>query len=112
MYPFVAFSFIILSLSSWLEEHLFTCPIKKYTGIDCLGCGFQRSFILLINGKFIESVQMYPATLPFIGLVLYTILHLKCDFKNGARNVKVLFILTVSIMLLFYFYKILTHQLF
>ncbi|MBL4604087.1 MAG: DUF2752 domain-containing protein, partial [Flavobacteriaceae bacterium] len=37
------------------------CYSKQLFGVDCLGCGLQRSFILLTKGEFIEAFKMYPA---------------------------------------------------
>ncbi len=89
-----------------LRDYLISCPIKKSIGIDCFGCGFQRSIILLLEGKFVESIQMYPATLPMIFLWVYTLCHLIFKFKNGSKVIKLLFIFGVLIILLHYSSKI------
>lgn len=48
----------------WLQHHLLTCPFKYLTGIDCPGCGFQRSLIALVQGNFHQSLALYPPTIP------------------------------------------------
>ena len=95
----------------WLKEHLITCPFKKYTGIDCPGCGLQRSVIALFEGNFIKSFHYYPATIPILLLLLFSIGHLKFDFKNGALIIKLFYIAIVLIIVVNYIYKIYTHQL-
>ncbi|MDG1517430.1 MAG: DUF2752 domain-containing protein [Flavobacteriales bacterium] len=73
---------------------MLTCYIKKTTGYECPGCGFQRSFLKLINGDFYESLTLYPSLIPFISLCLFTLIHLKFMFKNGAKIILALFICT------------------
>lgn len=89
-----------------IRDYLFDCPIKKTFGIDCLGCGFQRSVVLLFEGKFIESFKMYPATIPIFCVWTLLILHLIFKFKHGARWIQYLFILCATIILINYIYKI------
>ncbi|TRX40917.1 DUF2752 domain-containing protein [Flavobacterium restrictum] len=37
------------------------CLSKTLFGVECLGCGFQRAFVLVIKGDFAAAFQMYPA---------------------------------------------------
>ncbi|GGI28831.1 DUF2752 domain-containing protein [Pedobacter mendelii] len=99
------------SLFEWLNQHLLTCPFKSHFGIDCPGCGFQRSAIALVKGNFIDSLKFYPATFPLIFLIVFTLIHIKIDFKFGAQFIKILFIGIVVIILINYIYKIYNHQL-
>ncbi len=75
------------------------CSFKKYLGVDCLGCGFQRSFQLLLEGQFIESIKMFPALLPLLITIIYLILHLKFKFNSGARTIVILFSLSAALMI-------------
>ncbi|TSJ42809.1 DUF2752 domain-containing protein [Mucilaginibacter corticis] len=59
-----------LSVIKWLQNNLIPCPFKKLTGIDCPGCGFQRSLIFLLQGNLKQSVYMYPAAIPIIITVI------------------------------------------
>src|SRR5882762_1916714 len=63
-----------LCFFSWLQNHLLPCPFKYLTGIDCPGCGFQRSVIALIRGDLHKSLTLYPATIPLILLSTYLVL--------------------------------------
>jgi hypothetical protein len=65
----------------------------------------QRSFIALLKGNLWESFLLYPALLPTIFLVVYLILHLIFDFKNGAAVIKYTFIINVIIILTNYITK-------
>ena len=93
------------SIIHWLENHFMACPYKAMSGVDCPGCGMQRAFIELLKGNFIESIQLYPALLPTIFTLLITILHLIFKFKNGAAIVKYSFIITVTIVVISFLYK-------
>ncbi|MFD0939737.1 DUF2752 domain-containing protein [Pedobacter boryungensis] len=96
---------------NWLQNHLLSCPFKQTLGIDCPGCGIQRSILELFQGNLIASFKLYPATIPIITLFIYTIFHLKFDFKNGAIFIKMLYIGITLIIVINYIYKIFTHQL-
>lgn len=39
----------------------FACPIYERTGYYCLGCGGTRSFLALLEGRFLESLWLHPA---------------------------------------------------
>ncbi|NTW32237.1 MAG: DUF2752 domain-containing protein [Bacteroidetes bacterium] len=100
---------MLLSLTSWLEEHMFACAYKKYFGIECPGCGMQRAFVEMLNGNFILSLKTYPALLPTIFMLGYLILHLFLKFKKGALVLKISFIFTASIMFINYIIKIIIN---
>ena len=92
---------------NWLQNHLIPCPFKFLTGIDCPGCGFQRSVIQLIQGNFQKSFTLYPATIPLLSFFIYGIAdHIfKLDTPNNSIK-KTLFIFNGSIILLSYGIKI------
>lgn len=94
------------SLIEWLEKHSLPCFYKKYMGIDCPGCGMQRAFNELLKGNFQESFLLYPALFTIIIMVCYLFLHLKFKFKDGADNLKMLFILNALIIVFNYIYKL------
>jgi hypothetical protein len=95
-------------LISWLENHMGRCFYKSHFGIECPGCGMQRSFIDLLKGEFVESFLMYPALLPLLFTIIYLILHLIFKYKNGAFVLKISFIFTTSIMIIAYIIKLIT----
>lgn len=99
------------SFLDWLNHHLFACPFKSHFGIDCPGCGFQRSVIALLKGNFLESLKLYPATIPFLFVLIFMLVHIKYDFKFGAQIIKITVATIAVIILINYIYKIYTYQL-
>jgi len=93
-----------LSIISFLEKHLLSCPWKKM-GIDCMGCGMQRSLIHLLKGEFIEGFYMYPPIYTIIIMFVYLGLHLKFQFKIGHKILLGLFILNILITFVNYCIK-------
>jgi len=62
-----------LAFIGWLQDHLLRCPFKYLTGIDCPGCGFQRSVLALISGDLHKSLSLYPSTIPLLIFFAYGI---------------------------------------
>jgi hypothetical protein len=61
------------------------CLSKTLFGVECLGCGFQRGLLLLLQGDFAGAFQMYPAiytTLLFLGIVGLHFIDKKRNYKN------------------------------
>jgi hypothetical protein len=90
----------------WLENHMQSCIYKENLGIECLGCGFQRSLIALLKGNIWESILLYPGLIPMILLFILLILHLVFHFKNGAIWLKYLFFADAAIILINYIFHI------
>lgn len=110
-YLFLALAKSNSGIINWLQHHLLSCPFKQTFGIDCPGCGFQRSFLALIQGDLILSFKFYPATILIILLFIFTGLHLKFDFKRGPLLIKILYLVIALTIVTNYTYKLLTHQL-
>jgi len=98
--------------TEWFNDYLLPCPSKYFLNMDCPGCGLQRSVIALFQGDLTASLTLYPATLPILITMIFSVLHIKYDFRHGAAVIKYLFIIDVIIILTFYFYKVFTHKLF
>ncbi|MDO1500841.1 DUF2752 domain-containing protein [Winogradskyella maritima] len=79
---------------------------KKTFNVECMGCGIQRSFSLVIQGKFTEAFFMYPAIYTLMLMVLILVLHIKFQFKNGHKILLGLFILNIVIIVVNYITKI------
>jgi hypothetical protein len=92
-------------LADWLERHMMTCYYKQLSGIDCPGCGMQRSFIFMLKGNFGASFHSYPALLPVLFTLTLTAIHLCLKLKNGAALIKYSFIITISIVVISYILK-------
>jgi hypothetical protein len=81
------------------------CLYKKYLGVECPGCGFQRALLLLLQGEWEQSLAMYPPLLPVLGMLLLLTVHLVFKPKNGAIWLKYWFIFTISTIVIHYIYK-------
>jgi len=97
---------VLNPLIDWLEKHSLPCFYKKYFGIECPGCGMQRALIELLRGNFQKSFLLYPALFTLIIMAIYLVLHLKFKFKEGAKILKMLFILNAGIIVFNYIYKL------
>ena len=94
-----------MDFASWLEHHYLTCSFKEVSGIDCLGCGMQRSFVSLLRGDIYESVLYYPPLLflivYFSAISLYSLNILKLKSDTLTRMTYAL----LTIVLLSYIFK-------
>ncbi|MBT8259194.1 MAG: DUF2752 domain-containing protein [Bacteroidia bacterium] len=84
---------------------MFPCLWKKYLHIECMGCGFQRSVVLLFQGQFEAAFYMYPAVYTLLVLFGFLILHLKFKFKYGAKILLALFVTNIAIIVINYILK-------
>ena len=73
---------------NWLQSHLLPCPFKYLTGIDCPGCGFQRSVLALARGNFNESFMLYPPAVPILLFFLYGLADKHFKLDNKAYTIK------------------------
>lgn len=85
------------------------CHWKKTFGIECIGCGFQQSLLALLEGDFLISLSLYPATIPLLLTFAYTVAHILFKYKKGARNIVILFSSTVFIMVASYIYRLISQ---
>jgi len=82
------------------------CMNKSLFGIDCIGCGTQRSLLLILNGEFTKAFYQFPAiytTLLLFGLIG---LHLIDKKRNYQKIIIGLAIINAIIMIISYIYKI------
>ena len=94
----------------WLQANMLSCPSKKYLHIECPGCGFQRSCIALLKGDIQNSLQLYPAALHILLLLVFTALHLKFKFEQGSNIIKYSQAGIAIVIVVFYIYKIINHK--
>lgn len=94
---------------SWLESHEGSCAFREHTGIDCPGCGLQRSIIALLKGDVIESILLFPALLPLLAMFAFLGIHLVFRLKHGAFFLKLLYISNALLILGNFIFKIINH---
>ncbi|TMM53929.1 DUF2752 domain-containing protein [Maribacter algarum] len=88
-----------------LEDYMLPCFTKKIIGIDCPGCGLQRSVAFLFQGDFLAAWEMYPAI--FAILPLFVVLALDRFFQIKYANKITIFLViaTVGLILTNYILK-------
>ncbi len=82
------------------------CMNKKLFGIECPGCGSQRSFFMLINGKFSAAFHIFPAIYSMLLLFLFLGLHFIDKSRDYQKIIISLAIINALIMIISYIYKI------
>jgi hypothetical protein len=88
-----------------LKKYMIPCLSKILFGVECLGCGFQRSFLLLLQGNFTGSFQMYPAL--FTSLLFLGLLNFHFIYKSiiSQKVILTVALINVIFMIAGYFYK-------
>lgn len=87
------------------EDYMLPCLNKKLFGLDCMGCGMQRSIALILNGDFIAAFQMYPAIYSLIALVGVIFLNYFKNFKHAYKIIIILAIINAILILGNFIYK-------
>jgi hypothetical protein len=85
------------------------CLSKKLFGIDCFGCGIQRSVVLLFQGEFEAAFYMYPAIYSMLLFFLFIGINLLDKSRDYHRLIVLLGIITAFIMVFSYFYKLFNY---
>ncbi|MHA7842509.1 MAG: DUF2752 domain-containing protein [Winogradskyella sp.] len=93
-------------LAKGIEDYMLPCITKKYLGFDCMGCGLQRSFALLLKGQFLDSFLMYPGLYSLIALFGFITVNTFMNLKNGTRIITILAILNVVVIVVSYLLKL------
>lgn len=75
-----------------LEEYMLPCLNKKLFGVDCMGCGMQRSISLILHGNFVDAFHMYPAI--YTLMLLFAVIAVN-TFKNFKHANKIIIILAI-----------------
>ena len=96
---------VSVKIYSLLEKYMLPCLTKKYFGIDCIGCGLQRSIAFLLKGELLEAFYMYPAIYPLILLISFIGFNFFFQFKYEWKIKLTLIMLTASTMIISYFIK-------
>ena len=88
-----------------LEEYMLPCMNKKIFGIECLGCGLQRSVAFLFQGEFYLAYKIYPAIYSILVFALFLILNIFYTFKYSERIKIGLLIINIVIIIGSYILK-------
>ena len=88
-----------------MEEYMIPCMNKSIFGIDCMGCGMQRSILLLFNGEFIEAFKMFPALYTTIIFFVIVMLHFLDKSRNYLKLIIASALFNSVVLLIPYAYK-------
>lgn len=70
------------NIANGLESLMIPCYFKMMFGIDCPGCGLQRSIILLLKGDVADAVFMYPPLLPIVGILILYVANMQLNYTG------------------------------
>ncbi len=90
-----------------MEINLLPCLNKQVLGVDCPGCGLQRSVLLLFDGDFAGAFYMFPALYPMMLLLLFLLADQFIKIKYANSISIILMISTVTLILTNFLYKLL-----
>jgi hypothetical protein len=91
-----------------MEDYMLPCMFKKMFGIDCVGCGMQRSINFILHGEFEKAFYMFPAIYTTILFCLSLAFYIFDKKRSHHKLVITLAIINVTIMLISYTYKMRT----
>ncbi len=90
-----------------LEEYMMPCLSKSVWGVDCPGCGLQRSVAFLFQGEFAAAWDMWPAIYTIIPLFVFIFTDVFIKIKNINSIIIILSIASVILILTNYILKFL-----
>ncbi|MEP0213837.1 MAG: DUF2752 domain-containing protein [Cellulophaga sp.] len=82
-----------------INEYMFPCLNKKYFGVECPGCGIQRSLSLILHGDFIAAFKMYPAIYTLI--ILFGFIGINHFYKIKYANKIIITLLAINFVIIF-----------
>lgn len=62
------------------------CHMKRYTGVDCPGCGLTRSFISLAHGRLAEAWRYNPGAFILFPIMLFQIPYRSVQLWRHRRG--------------------------
>lgn len=92
----------------WLETHQLPCLFKAFFGVICPGCGFQRSILFLVQGKWADSFYSWPALLPLLFFLCFMGLRILGVEKINNRMLKSVGFFCLITILISYLLKLTT----
>lgn len=68
-----------------IEKYMLPCASKSLFGLECLGCGCQRAFVLACQGQFKKALLLFPAIYTSILFFIFLFLLLLTKNKNRTK---------------------------
>ena len=88
-----------------LDQYMLPCLNKNLFGIECMGCGLQRSVALVSKGDFIDAFYMYPAVYTLILLFVVIGINAFKKFEYANKIILILAIVNAVIILTHFILK-------
>jgi len=96
----------LMLLLNFPEDYMLPCLSKQILGIECFGCGFQRSLVLLFQGEFVVAFKMYPGIYPLFALGMFLVLNIFFKIKNAEKIKITLVVLSITFIVTNYILKL------
>tara|TARA_B100000446_G_C10478644_1_gene315065 strand:+ start:157 stop:441 length:285 start_codon:yes stop_codon:yes gene_type:complete len=91
-----------------ITNYMIPCLNKQMFGLECPGCGMQRSLVMVSKGQYQYAFYMYPAIFTLILLFLFIGISFFFKFKHSYKIKIGLIIINAVIIAVSYIIKILT----
>lgn len=88
------------------ESDMLPCLSKQVLGMECPGCGLQRSVALLLQGHFWESFLMYPGLFPMLFFFAFAASNHFLKFRRGPLITSLLGALSAGVILINFLIKL------
>lgn len=88
------------------DSWMLPCMNKKITGMDCPGCGIQRSISFLLEGNITDAFFMFPGIFPMFFLFVFLTFDWFFKIPYGEKIKLTLAILTIGTIVINYLIKI------
>lgn len=88
-----------------LEEYMLPCFSKKLFGVECFGCGMQRSLVMVFQGKLNEAWHLFPAVYPLLFFATFLGLSIIDKKRNYGNWIIGSAILMAAVMVVSYFFR-------
>lgn len=96
---------MVLTTLLLAEDFMLPCLNKQIFGVECPGCGIQRSVSLLFQGEFVAAFKMYPAIYAIILLLGFLLIDTFFTIKHSNKITILLLITSISLILINYILK-------
>lgn len=96
---------VLTNLLFTAEDFMLPCLNKKLLGVECPGCGLQRSVSLLFQGEFVAAFKMYPAIYAIILLLGFLLVDTFFNIKYANKITIFLLMTTIALILINYILK-------
>lgn len=88
-----------------LENYMLPCFSKTLFGVECFGCGLQRSAVLVFQGKLGEAWQLFPAIYPMFIFAIFLGISIVDKSRNYGNLIIGSAVVMAIAMVVSYFFR-------